>query len=782
MTKTWNEAAPVVWPEPQEMELGGDGFAIDEGVLLVVPEHASERDLFLARFLSAELADRFRVALPVKRLADIPKGARAIVMGDASNPLVQEEAARLEEAFGRGEKAERVSPDYAWDPARDLPEEGYLLLVSSDRIVISGRDGAGAFFGLQTLRQLLMPGEGGQVRARGAKVRDWPRKPFRAIRLFLPGRENIAFFKRFLRDFMALYKFNKVIVETNAAIRFDRRPELNAGWRDLAENLNRTRRCRPPGREGAFQDSVHHDTGDFGVLEKDEVADICRYARELGIDVIPEIPSLTHAYYLLTRHRELAENADVEWPDTYCPLCDGAYDLLFDMMEEVIEAMAPTTVHIGHDEWRMPMDRCPRCKGRDYRELFVQDVNRIHAWLAARGIRTAMWCDHLLETARGKGYRINLKKGNWVSAGELPEGDEEAYRMPGGLSPEMVERSIPKDILLFNWFWREAGGEGRGRVNEQAFDRWGFEHLYGNMMPCILSEDYEERSGGAGVVGGAPSLWAASTAHNTGKDQVYRFLGCAATLWSSRWPDEATLSRMIQARMPEVRRNLLGEAPPSAAGDPVTPVPLPEGESENAIRTGEMSCGDVRFEIGASSDGARVLAVDVHGDPGARTPPSAPIAVGRDVSSLIFLHACDVPGKNDMAFRRIYNFEDSADLLGFYEIEYEDGYVETAPIRFGWNVRERTWLAGRDDPDTLCFMADPVDASRDGDEPQTLWAWEWTNPRWGKEIAHVRLRATAGHKSWDEEPVAENRLVLAAVCAVEAARPVAYTDDSYDDA
>ena len=58
----------------------------------------------------------------------------------------------------------------------------------------------GAFYGLQSLRQLIDEGNGKEVQ--GVKVKDWPGFPFRAIRLYVPGPENLAFFKRFMRDFM----------------------------------------------------------------------------------------------------------------------------------------------------------------------------------------------------------------------------------------------------------------------------------------------------------------------------------------------------------------------------------------------------------------------------------------------------------------------------------------------------------------------------------------------------------------------------------------------------
>ncbi|MBI1895211.1 MAG: family 20 glycosylhydrolase, partial [Acidobacteria bacterium] len=135
----------------------------------------------------------------------------------------------------------------------------------------------------------------------------------------------------------ALYKYNPLIMEVNAAMRFDRRPELNAGWIELGRSLNTTRRSMLWGAKYMRQNSVHHDTGDGGVIEKEEVADIVRYAEQHGIQVIPEVPSLSHSYYLLTRHRELAEVQDAEWPDTYCPLNPKSYELLFDVLDEVVE-------------------------------------------------------------------------------------------------------------------------------------------------------------------------------------------------------------------------------------------------------------------------------------------------------------------------------------------------------------------------------------------------------------------------------------------------------------
>ena len=176
-------------------------------------------------------------------------------MGPLSNPLVAAYAAK--------------------HGMRSTAPEGYALEVNAGAAVVAGTDDAGAFYGLQSLRQLIAR----HSTIRGARIRDWPLKPFRGIKLYLPGRENIAYFKRFVRDFMALYKYNTAIVELNAAMRFDRHPELNAGWIEFGKDLNYTRRERSWGPGRQFQDSANADTADFGVLEKEEVADLVRYAR-----------------------------------------------------------------------------------------------------------------------------------------------------------------------------------------------------------------------------------------------------------------------------------------------------------------------------------------------------------------------------------------------------------------------------------------------------------------------------------------------------------------------
>ncbi len=746
-------AKGFIFPYPRKSETLEGRFVFDEQAVILLPDNPSQSDSFLAQFLAAELTDRYQIALETVTSSQVDEKRRFFLMGTITNPLVR--------AFCN--KYGLVIPeDYS-------SGESYILHVTGNAVLIAGADEAGAFYGLQSLRQ-LMSDETNGLSVQCIHVEDSPRKPFRGIRLYLPGRENITFFKRFIRDFASFFKYNKLIIETNAAMRLDRHPELNAGWYEFAKCLNYTRRDRPEGIGRHSQDSAHHDTGDFGIVEKEDVADIVRYAGQHNIEVIPEIPSLTHTYYLLSRHRDLAEIANAEWPDTYCPNVPESYSLYFDVLDEYIEVMKPKTIHIGHDEWRMPMDVCPRCKGKDYMQLFVEDVKKIHSYLTQKGIRTAMWGDHLLVSVRGDGARDSRSPGGYK------------YRKPGGLRPQQVEEEIPKDILLLNWFWNDSGEED-AEAREIQLAEWGFQQIYGNFAPGIATQNYERRSSRKSILGGAVSAWQATREFNFGKDLMDTFVGCAPLLWSDRWPEAKEAHTLIQSMMPTVRRNLKGVAKPTEDGEAVTVLDISEGfnipcesvafGSDLRSTPGEIIApGTKPFLIGGkNSKGNIALMVGSEGEGGLYLPAETDsIPIGEDPSSLLFLHACDKPASNHMGHRTIFNFVDCADLLGWYEVVYEDGFIETIPVRYGVNILEWQWT--RDGKSSnLCYEADPVNCAADDKEPVMFFAFEWLNPRFGKVIQEIRLKGSKNFKDYRGQIIASNGIALLAMSIVEK-RPV----------
>jgi hypothetical protein len=746
---------PVIYPPPQEAVYTDKHFTIDENWFIRIPSKASYSDTFLAEFLQAELVDKFGLALFIKNNSGEANQIKQIIIGSIKNPLVEEIATN----------------NGIIDRIKGLNKEGYYLKIDENGIYIAGKDEAGAFYGLQSVRQLLSIKDDRLV-IRQANVFDWPLMEFRGIRLMMPGPENVTFFKRFLRDFMAYFKYNKVIIEANANIRLTKHPELNAGTREFYQDMIFSRRDRPKGPNKEYQDSGHQDAADGTILEAAEVRSIVRFARNNFIDVIPEIPSLTHSYYLLTRHRELAEIQNAEWPDTYCPSRPESYKLLFDVFEEYIRIMNPNTVHIGHDEWRMAMDVCPLCKEQDYNHLFIKDINLIHKYFTDKNIRISMWADHLLESVRNNGPRQGIvKETNYT------------YNKPGALTPFQVEKNIPKDILLFNWCWNEKSNRpgrkipNRGQHNDAQLEEWGFQQVYGNMTPNI--SNYEQRVSRKSLIGGAPSAWMASKPFNFGKDLLYYFVGCANYLWSDTWLDREQIGSVIAERMPLIRQRLTGQMPPSKLGNQIHPLNLTKNVNDSyiellhleeyptgrdTIRSNQLIFNLVRSRERFGRD-AIIVNVDSMSSP-APKPSSPVILLNKDVNSLVFLHACRVAARNQKAQRAPYNYQDTADMLGWYEIEYSDGFTTSIPIRYGVNIKE--WNATL----PLCYQADPVILKdTDAQDGVIFYAFEWPNQRMGQKIKSIKLNATRGFTDYKNEGISNNSIILLAISYVKTRKP-----------
>ena len=751
----------LIFPVPQEMQLTGDNFIIDESISIVVPATASQNDMFLARSLVRELSNKYAVAVKIVNAAKIPAGGKSVIMGRFDNPLVAELC-----------KLNKLDVS-----AKNPGAEGYILNVTPDRIIIAGSDEQGAFYGLQSLRQIIDAGNGKKVQ--GLKVRDWPAFPFRAIRLYVPGPDNIAFFKRFMSDFMALYKYNKVIIELNC-MRLDKHPEVNAGWIEFSKSLQFSRSNSTEGIRGEEKNSSHFDAGDGFILEKNDVKDIVNYARENFLEVIPEIPSLTHGYWLLTRHPELAEYPGDKWPDTYCPSNPDSYKLMFDVYDEYIDVIKPKMIHIGHDEWwGAPLNVCPLCKGKDPSDLFTGDVIKIHEYMAKKGIKIAMWGDYLLESVRDKGVQ-NRTSSTGVK-----------YQTPGAVRPEVVQAKMPKDILVLNWFWIDQD-------KEMELQKFGFKQIYGNFTPNISNWDARVKK--IDLQGGAPSSWAATNEFNFGKDLILDFLGCANFVWSKHTLSQREQLAIAQELMPSVRTRLNITRIPSREVGEIVPVNISSkfnlgkktGISEidlSGLKTGQVAMDNKMFNLQMSGDKC-LIGVGVKGKGEINLPSEVKgIPINEDVSSLIFLHACAIPSANQKAYFNIPDFFDTSDLLGWYEIVYEDYYRITVPVQYGVNILE--WNPGGEDrldkmegetgaaQNVYAYNADPVKCSdASAAKPVTFFAFEWVNPRFGKQIKEVNLYGTIHYQATGTDygkpaysPLKSNAILLAGITKVKKTLP-----------
>jgi hypothetical protein len=228
--------------------------------------------------------------------------------------------------------------------------------------------------------------------------------------------------------------------------------------------------------------------------------------------------------------------------------------------------------------------------------------------------------------------------------------------------------------------------------------------------------------------------------------------------------------------MPSIRRNLSAKTEPSWDGDPVVPIDLSayfnSGSKDNRmnldlVELQQRSVGVDRkkFELSQNPDrSAVVVGVKGKGDSPFEKEVKG-IKIGRDVSSLIFLHASLKPGHISPAHCAPYNFYDTSELLGWYEVVYEDGYIETIPLRYGVNIREYTSKEN-------CYYSDAIALGE-----KVFYAFEWKNSRFGENIESVNLIGTKNAKKHildscfegkaEFEIIESNGLILLGISTVE---------------
>lgn len=173
-------------------------------------------------------------------------------------------------------------------------------------------------------------------------------------------------------------------------------------------------------------------------LTKGELLKFVQYARELGLDVVPEINLLTHQEKFFGNSRsDLMFNSQ-----TYDPRKPEVYQLVFAYIDEIIVLLHPSAILIGHDEvaghnpswvekWLFMGEAMLPA------ELFLQDVLRLHDYLKNRGIETWMWGDML------------------ISPEEFPEMlDRELHGGSVGYG-NALRAKLPKDIVICDWHYSD---------------------------------------------------------------------------------------------------------------------------------------------------------------------------------------------------------------------------------------------------------------------------------------------------------------------------------------
>ena len=247
----------------------------------------------------------------------------------------------------------------------------------------------------------------------------------RGICMTAPKPAEVELFVRFIHERLAKDGINKLVLLTRYRYAFETHPE-----------------CR-----GADP------------LTKSDVAAIKAACDQHGIELIPKMNLMGHQSEknrgsmdgLLKGFPQFDETPELEYVEycrSLCPSDPECLQVVLDLVGEMADAFEAKTFHIGCDEV-FEIGTCPRCRAKTTAQLFSGWVTALHDFLAAKGIRTMMWGDRLLDgTATGYGRWEASKNGT-----------------------ETAIETVPKDILIGDWHYEDMAAY----PSVEVFGKAGFD-------------------------------------------------------------------------------------------------------------------------------------------------------------------------------------------------------------------------------------------------------------------------------------------------------------------
>jgi hypothetical protein len=151
-------------------------------------------------------------------------------------------------------------------------------------------------------------------------------------------------------------------------------------------------------------------------ITKEGAGKFAELCRKHGIRLIPQFQCLGHqswketTFPLLTVYPEfdLTPDAFPKNQDIYCrewdPLNPKVNEVVFKLMDEIIDAFKADALHVGMDEvFLLGSEKSPSTKGKDPAKVFAKAVEDLHEHLVKeRKIEMLMWSDRLFDAKVNK--------------------------------------------------------------------------------------------------------------------------------------------------------------------------------------------------------------------------------------------------------------------------------------------------------------------------------------------------------------------------------------------
>ena len=284
--------------------------------------------------------------------------------------------------------------------------ESYQLQVGGREARITAQSGAGLFYGVASLWQLMTPDEGkGPVTIAAVRIDDAPRFAWRGLLLDSARHyQSPAFIEQFI-DWMALHKLNVLqwhLTDDQAwRLEIPKYPRLThvGGWRIGS------------GADRHIDPVTGQPVRYGGIYTAADVRHLVAYAQARGVTIVPEIEMPGHALTAILAYPELGagpaptsiKGASIQGDWGVFPTIynndDHTFAVLEDVLTEVMALFPSRYINIGGDEavsdqWKASPQVQARMKAlgvANETALQGEFLKRIDAFLTAHGRKLVGW-------------------------------------------------------------------------------------------------------------------------------------------------------------------------------------------------------------------------------------------------------------------------------------------------------------------------------------------------------------------------------------------------------
>lgn len=314
----------------------------------------------------------------------------------------------------------------------DLGNEGYILDITPDKIIIKYNKKNGAFYAVQSLLQFLpMVRTNEKLAIKSQRIKDYPQYVWRGMMLDVSRHFfTVETIKKTL-DMLAFYKINTfhwhLCDNEGWRLEIKKYPKLTeiGAWReDMPYARIYQKDYVPVGKPYKYG----------GYYTQEQVKDIVAYAKERNITVIPEIEMPGHSGAALSAYPQYSckenkvatpnnllhqsvENTE-KYNLNYCAGNEATFLFLEDILDEVLELFPSEYIHIGGDEVdKTDWKTCPKCQARIKKEKLKNEeelqsyfIKRIEKYLLKHNRKLLGW-DEILEGGLAKSATVMSWRG-----------------------------------------------------------------------------------------------------------------------------------------------------------------------------------------------------------------------------------------------------------------------------------------------------------------------------------------------------------------------------------